>query len=897
MSPKADATGAAGHTYETAGHSAEHGTPTSTAAANAAFETQRAARAHAATHQQLAPAPRKFNTKKWMAAECAALQARFQNPAEREACLKSLNGIAQDFNQFMTNNAADFEANLTAELKQDFQENLKLIQEHFSTRQTPGTPLSDEDILLMKNYCEYLNNCVGLVHKELGGKFDAFTHLLNTAQEKSKQHREAEAAEKAARDAETAAAAGTTTTAAADGSAAAGSTSTSARTTSGTTAVPTDTAAGTAIPERDTYQVQPISIQKLQQDVFKLKATTLGLVSDPRRATSEYVFQRVMETCRTQFTEVVALTNGAKRKEPEDQARLHHFACQVDSLRQNEKFQTEIPEELDRYTNGGQNTSTQKEVNNISIFQHALEIVKSPNTNADGPLTGDDTGSIDGEYAPSTELDSWERELALNVLGSHAATQTIRNAKGSKHSLYGDHHAVTRATEVLETSAKMLGALLTLKSASDDNIQSELTTFAERFGLADTAERLNSLPPNSHPEDVKRTFKIELSLEIGKSINNENRTVSDLFGKAQFTRTYENDMSWQGPSREKTLGRSMAKAKEMLSVSPLTNPEVIGRSANRTPIARANRLEMDSSDAMLDKLGLNEHNLFNKPTIEISQELLDDLSLASIAMNDFSLKEDHKPGASFVHHIEQYEAKYKTEGMVKNHDLKGFEDLSDTLIETAIRIRPHVATNITAFQERLENTDLLITANQVQTLVKQIIITTDTVASRYQKPAVKPEGGLYTTPEPKEEKTDTNLIKSLVEAGNKLTKELGSAEARTEFMNRLADVTEAWGASPKEKKNGIEIPKSDNWYAKDTRGVLDKAARANPFRSASYLSSIPGLSHVLFGVTEIARLAPLVLITSVAGFGLAASRINLGALREVVDSQKEVHEKMSKRYR
>lgn len=128
--------------------------------------------------------PPPFDAKSWLKQQCVSLENALQNPdSDAGDGLKGLYAAAQSFKQEIIANGNDLRAHLPAELQNDFQANLQVIQQHFNG--TAGNSISHAEMKFLQSYLGFMKSCLTGSDAELGGKLQEVQSLLDKAITKS----------------------------------------------------------------------------------------------------------------------------------------------------------------------------------------------------------------------------------------------------------------------------------------------------------------------------------------------------------------------------------------------------------------------------------------------------------------------------------------------------------------------------------------------------------------------------------------------------------------------------------------------------------------------------------------------------------------------------------------
>lgn len=487
-------------------------------------------------------------------------------------------------------------------------------------------------------------------------------------------------------------------------------------------------------------------------------------------------------------------------------------------------------------------------VNNLPIYDHALRSL------------GIEPENQQHQAIEQASYTVQEKKLALIILGSCAAQQSA--AKGDN---YGD--MFTRTSLIIKNAAKLLADSLACKlpeqgqkSQITENfrheIQVRINTMPDEEQKNVLNLRLNTLPANTLKSAYAKFFLNEVSLLVSESFKNVTSDAQSLIELAKTDRTFEKDRTAginlkEGMSRQKILKESMIRAAALLSPTRTTAGEeaLPAADTNRIGNATSNTLQNEYKEFIFARLGLSE----NKNVELLSEELLDQLTMAAVAQNDLSLKNDHQHRGSMQSKIKRYDNNSTVETL-KNHNLNNFNQLNKKLITTAQWIRPKVDQAIRDTKNAI-NDNKRIESNDLQRLVKQIIITTDS------KSALNPKFNLG----------------ELTEAANQLGAHDTSIN-RKKMIGALDNVLAAWRDEKAENDTTAtpRNPAEDRWVTEDTRSLTHKVLTSNPVRSLPFLNRIPGVSKVSsagfkLGKSLVATAGVPVVVTLISPFAIVGA--------------------------
>lgn len=558
-----------------------------------------------------------------------------------------------------------------------------------------------------------------------------------------------------------------------------------------------------------------VALHNARQNFIELQTNTRNLIAQnqtrqltallPEEADSN---THVLEQTRRQLKDIVNLSRANKHADASWLKHAQHFDAQIEALQANPQPATSILPEFENLPRP-MNKVVNKQLANHTIYEHAVRIAQN---NGNGEV-----------------FDTREKELALQVLGGFCAMQTNRLT---------DTAAYAKANIQMEAAGHLLAASLALKTAPAATLKKTLTTHAENFELKELHQILNTLPEDTPEADLRRIFQQGVTLNAAKTLENENTDVKSLITQGQTDRTYENDVTaMNGASRQTVFKEAMLRSVEILKNIP--ELEDAGH-AGKSRMWKASNTSLDRTDStILRLLGLNNDN-----GSKTSNDLLDQMVLASVAQNDLSINKDHVSRGSLISHINKYE-QHPTRETLKNHNLHGFKFLSDLFTSTAIQIRPSVNTRIDEIRDRLTN-NIPVSKLAIDQLVKQIIISTDAKAASNENFSLKK---LTDTAEQlKKSNTETN---------------------RTAFNSVLTSVQLAWGAS-----NNRQVLDSSQWVTKDNRSTMSRTLKANPVKSVPFINQTPVFGRLAAAAFNLAK----GLIAATAGVAGGSVVVGAGAV-------------------
>lgn len=592
----------------------------------------------------------------------------------------------------------------------------------------------------------------------------------------------------------------------------------------------------------------------LLKNTQKLEAIRLGAATAANIQADQGSADLVVNQLSKNFKEAQLLASRGKNITLECAADSLYAKNQLSKLEADPNHRFTIDQKLRNGFNGNRlNLETLNiQINGADVYTHALNAIGAN----DDPQ--DNQNSLQRNYTPR------EKKLALIILGSCAAQQAA---------IHTDNHGDTfkRTNLIASNAARLLAASLVGKTPRNQqndqprpnpkaNIRELIVPICE-FDT-EKAQSLNAklvnLPSNIPEQEYAELFTNEVSLLASAAFKNAGSDVQSLIKLAKTDRTFEKDRTAgftlkEGNSRQKVLKESLVRAAALLSPTPVAGVDESLPSADKSRIRNAKDTPMAANDVILERLGLSA-----EPNVEgMSEELLDQLTMAAVAQNDLSLKEGHQHRGSMQNKIERHD-KNPTVETLKNHNLNDFGDLNKKLIDTAVLMRPRVDEAIRRTSTALERNKPVKPEN-LQRLIKQIIITTDA------KSALN---------------TQFNL-KELTEAANNLSAD-NTAMNRARMKDALDNTRAAWRDG--EAENNTNAPQNppdvERWNTEDSRSFTRKILSTNPIRSLPFLNRTPGLGRLCnasfkLGKSLLAVAGIPVAVTLAAPFAIAGA-IGLG---------------------
>lgn len=457
---------------------------------------------------------------------------------------------------------------------------------------------------------------------------------------------------------------------------------------------------------------------------------------------------------------------------------------------------------------------------------------------------------------PDTDINLNDKKLALIILGAYCTEQSVRNTRSRPKIAY------EKASYLLESSAILLAASQSLKNPGTEisAVRTALCDVVEKIetiqkakqielsNLNKLSETLKSLPDNTTIDDVKTAFERGINLMATEKMAGRRSGLAKLFELAQTNRTFENDMvPMPGASRQAVYKKSMLRAVEILG--PLPDDEAAPKDTRMSRVGSliSKNLIPLENDHIKNLIGLSDGARLNADS-----ELLDQLVIASIAHNDLTTEENAVSRGSLRDRAKNYERNTTIESL-KNHDLTGFSALSNTMIKVAMGIREAAGNRVDEMITRLENNNPPVTGQEIQQLVKYIIVTTDLKAANHE---------------------NFNL-KQLLDSADQLIQS-NSKENRDAFHGVLTNVKTAWRDTNTEE-NPIGY---SSWLLKDQRSNLDKTLKANPIKSVPFLNKTPVVSRLTAVTSNIAKY--LVIGSAGAAGGAVIAGAGIAAVAGVI---------------
>ncbi|WP_370263382.1 hypothetical protein [Limnobacter sp.] len=576
--------------------------------------------------------------------------------------------------------------------------------------------------------------------------------------------------------------------------------------------------------------------QRLLGQQQTVQAKRLGLEVDPGPQGLDSIFNKSVKLLANECQDVCKLATRSNKVNKEWGNASLLMLNRINTLHANQPMPgvpaeaaghalpplDELPTELTSYLPN--NASAQRKIGGRPVYEYALNIVQSKvlEQNPENP---------DAVVNVCNLATQEEKTLAHIVVGAWAAKQAA--------ALRGNNFAETdRRTDTLLThAADLLGASIQMRLGEDTNTLDQAITseinFEERSGHGEGEIRraMNSLGNDAQTEDKIAMLKQSVALRAVSDLKAQTSAPSDLMAMATTNRTFANDLTVsKGNSRQEVFKESMVRAIELMKSPASARQERLG---SDTRISAASSVELDTPLAIKAKLGFPQEGADGY----VSDALLDQLAIAAIAHNDLSTEADHAHRGSMLAKIKRHDNHSTAETLIKNHNLNGYRLLSQRLTDTAIAIRPEVADHIQTTQTALEDPTQTVRADQINRLVKQIIITTDSKSALNE---------------------NFNLAE-LIENGDNLVRDNTEAN-RMAFSASLEGVKKAWVANLPQSEGGEELqtqarrkPEGEQWNTQDSRNSLARALKSNPIKNASFINRIPLVARLTAGVLNIAK--------------------------------------------
>lgn len=598
----------------------------------------------------------------------------------------------------------------------------------------------------------------------------------------------------------------------------------------------------------------PTQTINLLKNTQKLETIRLGAATAANIQADQGPTDIVVNQLSRKFKEAQLLASRGNKITPEYAVDSLYAKNQLSKLEADQNHRFTIDEKLKSAFKGcwlGLDALA-TEINGAHVYTHALNAIGAN----DDPQ--DNQNSLQQNYTPQ------EKKLALIILGSCATQQSAIDSDNCVDTY-------KRTNLIINNAANLFAASLAGKTPPKQqnnqprpdpkaNVRALVVAICKRDTERAQAlnAKLDNLPSNISEQEYAEYFTNEVSLLASAAFKNAGSNVQSLIKLAKTDRTFEKDRTAgvtlkEGQSRQKVLKESLIRAAALLSPTPVAGVDESLPSADKSRIRNAKDIPMATNDVILERLGLSA-----ELNVEVmSEELLDQLTMAAVAQNDLSLKEDHQHRGSMQNKIERHD-KNPTVESLKNHNLNEFGDLNKKLIDIAVLIRPRVDEAIRQTSTALERNEPVKLEN-LQRLIKQIIITTDAKSVL---------------------NTQFNL-KELTEAANKLSAD-NTAMNRARMKDALDNTRTAWRDG--EAENNTNAPQNPpdvaRWNTEDSRSFTRKILTTNPIRTLPFLNRTPGVGRVCsasfkLGKSLLAAAGIPVAVTVVAPFALAGA-VGLG---------------------
>lgn len=761
------------------------------------------AEAGQAANPQNAQPSHRDQARSWLCNECEKLSKNLEEIGDNPGSLEQIYAVAREFKQTVIDNQEQLQHLWPADLQADFQANLQLIEQYFQGDEATKISLTDIDFL--RAYLGFMKTCLGENSETLQNQFNTLDKLLtdirsrvaakaevNNNEPNNPRHQFAPA------------------------QAAANNRQVDIQPAQPRRGEEPQPGAQNAQPDEpgpaEPAPTIQTNIRALQNCQHTIQAQRLGIQSVECREGGAAIFENSVKLLAKESQDICKLATCSNKRHKKWMDASNLMLNRLSQLEAGKSLPaiTELPNELTGPSPA--NPSVNKRVGQNTVFQIAKEIAKLA---FEPKELRPDNATEDAELAKILgAATNEEKKLAHMVLSAWAAQQAAKDGNNFSNTSERTNQLMTAAGDLLQAS---INARLAQPGAQ---------ATAEPIGRASN----------------------ELAVETISTIKDGIPKPSELLKNAYAEKTFANDVLVKEVdikkrnsiySRQGVFQESMLRAVELLQAPVSPNQSRLTTDKRMSAITL---MSLDLPPAIAAKLGFPQAEGDN----QVSDALLDQLVMAAVAHNDLSSDPNHVHRGSMLAKIYRYDKHSLLESVIKNHNLDGYLVLSKHLIQTASNIRPEVANQIQVTQTALEDPTKSVRADQINRLVKQIIITTDS------KSALNENFNLANLIE-----TSENLIKEDTQANRKA------------FSASLEGVKKAWVASLPEA-NGTEAPKAaataeelqaraleyptaHQWDTKDHRNALGRAIRSNPVKNLSYVNRIPWVAPFVAGVANIAK--------------------------------------------